>query len=207
MVPAERGYAPGWLRSIEYAVTGSNWCGVGNPPDMWAGVCVTSAQDGACRRHDLCAVVRPLPPPMLGLALACACDRDLFQGSTQDLERTLYGEGSGWPCLDCVFDHGPDEPCTPTFKFKDKYRDVYEGWPQLYITERIDGCSVHNLTCNMCHSDVSPSPPPPAPPLPPLNPTGWLQGIVGECTSGALFAVPSDQQSPQFRRCIGGGPL
>ena len=173
MVPAERGYAPGWLRSIEYAVTGSNWCGVGNPPDMWAGVCVTSAQDGACRRHDLCAVVRPLPPPMLGLALACACDRDLFQGSTQDLERTLYGEGerracgrawsrscagarygcrakgdpaiaratvgSGWPCLDCVFDHGPDEPCTPTFKFKDKYRDVYEGWPQLYITERIDG--------------------------------------------------------------------
>eukprot|EP00962_Isochrysis_galbana_P041364 scaffold15170_cov137-Isochrysis_galbana.AAC.2 len=92
--PEEKnGYAPGWFRSFEYAVTGSNWCGVGNPPDVWAGICVHSQQDGACRRHDMCAVVQRLPEPMFGLALACACDRDLYQGSTEDLERTLYGEG------------------------------------------------------------------------------------------------------------------
>jgi hypothetical protein len=74
-------------------LTGSNWCGVGNPPDVWAGTCVHSQQDGACRRHDMCNVVERLPEPMFGLALACACDRDLYQGSTEDLERTLYGEG------------------------------------------------------------------------------------------------------------------
>jgi hypothetical protein len=41
-------------------------------------------------------------------------------------------------------------------------------------------CSLHNLTCNLCHDDISPSPPPPSPPFPPMYPYGWLIGFIGE---------------------------
>jgi len=175
--PEEKnGYAPGWLRTIEYAVTNSNWCGVGNPPDVWANVCVRDQQDGACRRHDMCGVVEKLPHPMIGLAIACACDRDLWVASTAAIEKTLYAEDSGWPCVDCTFEHGLDKPCTVTFKFQEKYVDVYEDWPHLYKTETMDGCSIHNLTCNQCSP---PLPPPTPPPLPPLYPLFMFASLLG----------------------------
>ena len=55
-------------------------------------------------------------------------DRDLYVNSPSHVVQALYGESSGWPCVDCVFEHGPDQPCTKTFKFSKKYDSVYEGW-------------------------------------------------------------------------------
>ena len=83
---------PSWFSSLErYATNGERWCGsgIGHPG---AGGCVINAQDGACRRHDFCAIHQDHGP---GKAIACACDRSLYLASDGFIEHTLYGPANG----------------------------------------------------------------------------------------------------------------
>ena len=149
---------PAWFSSLErYATSGERWCGagIGHPG---VGGCVANRQDGACRRHDFCAIHAEHGP---GKAIACACDQALYLASDGFIEHTLYGPDSGWACIDGAARDGLDHAscghnctgeCDIVFRTTNKYETVYEDWSPLYEVEAVDGCDLDDLTCNVCSS-------------------------------------------------------
>jgi hypothetical protein len=170
---------------------GTRWCGPDGgevwdeelhryESDRGAKVCVMSSIDGACRRHDHCAVWAPYS---VGFVLACECDYELYEGAVgSPMIRQLYAPESSWPCLRI----DADGKSTGQLLYRDKYSDLQlkDHNMSIYRFATAGDCSINDLTCNLCPR--SPPSPPAFPPAPPPSQAPLIAGAVGGA-AGALL--------------------
>ena len=173
---------------------GTRWCG----PDwgeVWdekehryesdrgRKVCVESFVDGACRRHDHCALWQSHG---VAFALACECDFELYSAAKgAPFIRDVYAPDSSWPCLKL----NPDGSSTGQLVYQDKYSDLAlrEHNMSIYNFPTAGDCSLNDLTCNLCPR--YPPSPPALPPAPPPSQAPLIAGIAVGTVAAISFAA------------------